>query len=75
MRRDVREKRPTAADISEVMRGKGSPSDKREAGFVKRGGRLIPGKRTAQRLQMKFGSRNRQTKRRVVRKRGRSTNR
>lgn len=74
-RKDVRTHRPTASDIAEVMRGKGSSADKREVGFVKRGGRLRPGKTSAQSLKTKFGSRARQTKRRVARKRGRRTNR
>lgn len=50
-------------DIAEVASGRGSASDKREMGFVKKGGRLRPGKRTPAAL-----------KRRVARKRGRKRN-
>jgi hypothetical protein len=48
-----REKTPTAGDLREVASGKGSASDKREAGYVKRGGRLRAGKRTG-RMAQKF---------------------
>jgi hypothetical protein len=47
----------TAGDVAEIAQGKASAADKREAGFVKRGRRLVPGKSTPYRFRKAFNIR------------------
>jgi hypothetical protein len=51
----ARSKKASKADIAEVASGRGSASDKREMGFVKKRGRLVPGRTTPKPLKKKFG--------------------
>lgn len=54
----------TSGDRLEVATGRASAGDKREAGFVKKGGRLVPGPRTPKQMRAAFARYKRRSARR-----------
>lgn len=60
-------RKASARDIAEFATGRASSSDKREMGFVKRGSRLVPGKKTPRTIRAAF---KRHTKKKTKKKKG-----
>lgn len=58
-------KKASARDIAEFASGKASSADKREMGFVKKNGRLVPGKTTPAKVRAAY---NRQQKKKKKKK-------